>query len=320
MTVYPRVPLNPETIKVVSDVLGIPAEEACVLENYRRFTNIMTNPSTNALVYKEKRRIKFNDIEVKITIVRPIGREDEILPVILYLHGGGWVLGSYDIFSVSTDELVNRSNACLVYVDYSLSPEVKYPVALEECYATLCWIQKNADSIKVDSSRLAVAGDSAGGNLSTALALLSKQRGNTGISQQVLIYPVTDSIFETCSYEEHKDDPVINRNIMKYFWESYIRDENDYNLPLLAPLKSKMEDLKGLPPALVITAESDVLKDEGEAYAKKLKKAGVPTVSIRYNNSSHGFYSLGTPNISKEGILAIQQTASWLKEEWNIEL
>lgn len=130
---------------------------------------------------------------------------------------------------------------------------------------------------------------------------------------------MTDSNFETFSYEEHKDDPFIHRDMMKYFWQSYIRDENDYNLPLLAPLKSKLEDLKGLPPALVITAETDVLRDEGEAYAKKLKKAEMPTVSVRYNNASHGFFSLSTPSISAEGILAIQQTASWLKKEWNIE-
>ncbi|KAG1467050.1 hypothetical protein G6F56_004582 [Rhizopus delemar] len=318
MSKYPPIPLNLPTIELIKQILDVSAEEACTHESVRRFMSATAMPIDDT-VQKEDRTIEIDNIKVDISIVRPLEYKNKVLPVILLLHGGGWAFGDYSAFSAFISELVNRANACLVFVHYSLSPEVKHPVALEECYAALCWIQKNANSLNIDSSRLAVAGDSAGGNLSAALTLLSKQRGNTGISQQVLFYPVTDSNFETSTYEEYKDDIFLDRAMMKHVWEVYVRNKEDYDLPLLAPLKSTVEELKGLPPALIINAEIDVLRDDGEAYARKLKKAGVNTISTRYNNVRHAFVTLATPTICPEGILAIQQTVNWLKKEWKTE-
>ncbi|KAI8644978.1 alpha/beta hydrolase fold-domain-containing protein [Parasitella parasitica] len=267
-----------------------------------------------APVEKEDREIVYNNIQVNISILRPLGSRDKVLPVIMFLHGGGWVFGSYNSHKILTNELVNLIPACVIFVHYTLSPEVKYPIALEECYAALCWIQENAASIHVDPHRLAVSGDSAGGNLCAALTILAKSRQNKGISYQVLYYPVLDVDFYNESYNQNKDNVFLPRTTMQYVWDAYTRVDQ-YALPTVVPMSAAVEALQDLPPALVITAESDVLRSEGEAYAKKLNEAGVDALCVRYNGIGHGFVTM--PILRPQGIAAIEQTVALLGKHWS---
>ncbi|KAJ8655486.1 hypothetical protein O0I10_008772 [Lichtheimia ornata] len=253
---------------------------------------------------------------VSLTITRPVGSENETLPVILFLHGGGWVIGSNNTHSPIRCELTTRAHAVVVFVNYSLSPEVRFPVAIEECYDALEWVLKNGASINADPSTLAVAGDSAGGNLSTVMCLLAKQRGlKDAIKLAILIYPVTDANFDTGSYNEFHEGYFLTRKVMKWFWDHYLPDEEERRKNILAcPLNATLDDLRGLPRTLVITAEADVLRDEGEAYARKLMAAGVPVVTTRYLGMIHGVYNIGL--LSPSAISAIDQMVGELKSVW----
>jgi len=202
--------------------------------------------------------------ETMIQIVRPAGvSENQLLPVVMYFHGGGWVLGGFDTHERLIKELANNANVSVVYVNYTLSPEAKYPVALEEAYAATKWVAENGQEINVNSSRLAVAGDSVGGNMATAVTMLAKERGGPIISFQALFYPVTDVNFNTPSYLEYKNDYHLTRDAMIWFWTNYL-DNKTTNIkdPLVSPLQASIEQLQGLPPTLVITDENDVLRDE----------------------------------------------------------
>lgn len=230
--------------------------------------------------------------------------------------------------------MVNLLDCCVIFVHYSCSPEVKYPFALEECYAALCWIQGNAASIYATAEGLVVSGDSAGGNLAAALTskykhpppfkihcllipffktVLAKQRDNQGISYQVLYYPVTDVNFETESYIENQNDAFLPRTTMQYFWDAYLEGSSQYTNPTAVPMAC--ENLQNLPPALIITAEEDVLRTEAELYGKRLTQAGVNTLSVRYIGVGHGFLTMNFLN--PQAIAAINQTMAILKSHWN---
>jgi acetyl esterase len=226
-----------------------------------------------------------------VRIVRPkhlIGR----LPVVIYFHGGGWVLGDKETHDRLIREIANGAKAAVVFIDYSLAPEVQYPVAIEEAYAATKWLAENGKSINLDPSRLAVAGDSVGGNMATAVTLLAKERGGPKIGFQVLFYPVTDASFDTPSYHQFAEGYFLTREAMKWFWNHYAPDLASRNQPMAAPLRASTEQLRGLPPALVITGECDVLRDEGEAYARKLDDAGVTVTMTRYPGIIHDFVML----------------------------
>ncbi|KAI9253225.1 alpha/beta hydrolase fold-domain-containing protein [Sporodiniella umbellata] len=319
MSIAPPVPLGEATIQSLSLALGVSKEDAVKLENYRLFYDAIFFYHELDKEYRKDSIIEYEGQKIKISIIKPKEHNNQVLPVILYIHGGGWILGDIKCYNKQLHEATNCAKAYIVFPYYSLSPEVKYPVALEECYTTLQWIQKSGETLKFDTSRLAVAGDSAGGNLAAALTILSKRRENKGIKQQVLYYPITDNNFETESYQQYKDNRFLNANTLKYMWNMYARHEDDFKYPLLAPLKATQEDLEGLPPALVIAAEMDPLRTESELYARKLQKANVETVSVRYNGVEHGFVTTSTPAISPEGIQAIQQTSEWLKDKWFLE-
>ncbi|KGF73609.1 lipase [Neosynechococcus sphagnicola sy1] len=229
--------------------------------------------------------------EVSIRIVRPPGNHDR-LPVVMYFHGGGWVLGSKDTHDRLMREIANGAEAAVVFVDYTRSPEAPYPVAIEEAYAATQWIAENGAAIEVDAARLAVAGDSVGGNMAAAITLLAKERRGPAISFQVLFYPVTDANFETPSYQEFAEGYFLSREAMKWFWHHYAPDVAVREQPTASPLKSSIEQLTGLPSALVITGECDVLRDEGEAYAHKLIQAGVSVTALRYLGTIHDFVML----------------------------
>jgi acetyl esterase len=228
---------------------------------------------------------------VAIRIVRPKGGTGA-LPVVVYFHGGGWVLGDVDTHDRLIREIANGAQAAVVFVDYCRAPEARYPVAIEEAYAATKWVSENGKTIDVDSSRLAVAGDSVGGNMAAAVTLLAKQRGGPKIDFQLLFYPVTDADFDTPSYQQFAQGYFLTREAMKWFWDHYAPDVAIRTQPLASPLHATVEQLRGLPPALVINGECDVLRDEGEAYARKLIQAGVQVTALRYMGTIHDFVML----------------------------
>jgi acetyl esterase len=210
--------------------------------------------------------------------------------LVVYYHGGGWVLGDLETHDATCRRLANASDCIVVAVDYRLAPEHKFPAAVEDCYAAALWAAENAASLGVDAARVAVAGDSAGGNLAAVVSLLAKQRGGPPLAHQALIYPVTDFDFQRPSYQENAEGYLLTRQAMEWFWRQYLNDDAEGADPLASPLRAP--DLRGLPPATVITAEYDPLRDEGEVYAERLAQAGVPTTCVRYLGQIHGFISL----------------------------
>jgi acetyl esterase/lipase len=229
--------------------------------------------------------------EVKVRIVKPEGAKGQ-LPVIIYIHGAGWVFGNAHTHDRLVRELAVGAEAAVVFPEYDLSPEARYPVALEQTFATAQWVAKHGTESGLDGSRIAVAGDSVGGNMAAALTLLAKQRGGINLLQQVLFYPVTDANFDTESYHHFETGYFLRRDAMQWFWDQYTTDPEERAQITASPLRATTEQLTGLPPALVITAEADVLRDEGEAYAAKLRAAAVPVTQIRFGGIIHDFVML----------------------------
>jgi len=252
--------------------------------------------------------------EISIQIVRPQGSRNETLPVVMYFHGGGWVLGGFDTHDRLLRELANGAHAAIIFVNYTRSPEAKYPIPVVEGYAATKWIAENGQTINVDPSRLAVAGDSAGGNIATAVALLAKERGGNPITFQLLFYPVTDANFDTPSYLKYQEDYFLTREAMKWFWNNYLSNDTNRKEPTVCPLQASVEQLIGLPPTLIIVGENDVLRDEGEAYAHKLMQAGVITTATRYLGTIHDFVMLNAITDTPAARSAIDQASHTLKE------
>ncbi|MFF4685029.1 alpha/beta hydrolase [Streptomyces sp. NPDC001307] len=228
---------------------------------------------------------------VRARIVRPAGARGT-LPVILYIHGAGWVFGNAHTHDRLVRELAAGTDAAVVFPEYDLSPEARYPVAIEQNYAVAQWVVEQGGTKGLDGSRLAVAGDSVGGNMTAALTLMAKERGGPALVQQVLFYPVTDASFDTPSYHQFATGYFLRRDGMQWFWDQYTTDESERAQITASPLRATTEQLTGLPPALVITGEADVLRDEGEAYANKLRKAGVPVTAVRFQGIIHDFVML----------------------------
>lgn len=229
--------------------------------------------------------------QVSLRIVRPPDAEGD-LPVILYIHGAGWVFGNAHTHDRLVRELAVGVNAAVVFPNYSLSPEAKYPVAIEECYAALQWIAENGRKHGLDAAQLAIAGDSVGGNMAAALTLMAKDRGGPTIHKQLLFYPVTDADFDTESYHQFATGYFLRRDAMIWFWDQYTIDPKMRSEITASPLRASVEQLRGLPPALVISAEADVLRDGAEAYANKLREAGVPVTAARFQGTIHDFVML----------------------------
>ena len=247
---------------------------------------------------------------VPVRVVRPEGATGP-LPVILYIHGAGWVFGNSHTHDRLIRELAAGANAAVVFPEYSLSPEARYPVAIEESYAVAQWIGHNDQGL--DGSRIAIAGDSVGGNMTAALTLLAKQRGDVAFTGQVLFYPVTDANFDTPSYHEFAEGYFLRRDAMQWFWDQYTTDPAQRAEITASPLRATTEQLSGLPQALVITGEADVLRDEGEAYASKLREAGVPVTAVRYQGIIHDFVMLNALSGTHAARAAIAQAVSFLK-------
>ncbi|MDT0570786.1 alpha/beta hydrolase [Streptomyces sp. DSM 3412] len=228
---------------------------------------------------------------VRARIVRPAGAEG-VLPVILYIHGAGWVFGNAHTHDRLVRELAVGARAAVVFPEYDLSPEARYPVAIEQNYAVAKWVVEQGASKDLDGARLAVAGDSVGGNMTAALTLMAKQRGDVPLVHQVLFYPVTDASFDTGSYHQFATGYFLRRDGMQWFWDQYTTDEAERAQITASPLRAGVDQLRDLPPALVITGEADVLRDEGEAYANKLREAGVAVTAVRFQGIIHDFVML----------------------------
>ncbi|WP_055716765.1 alpha/beta hydrolase [Streptomyces torulosus] len=250
--------------------------------------------------------------EVRARIVRPAGAEG-VLPVILYIHGAGWVFGNAHTHDRLVRELAVGARAAVVFPEYDLSPEARYPVAVEQNYAVARWIVAEGAQHRLDAARIAVAGDSVGGNMSAALTLMAKERGDVPLVQQVLFYPVTDAAFDTGSYRQFAEGYFLRRDAMRWFWDQYTTSERERAQITASPLRASVDQLAGLPPALVITAEADVLRDEGEAYANKLREAGVPVTAVRYQGVIHDFVMLNALRETRAAEAAITQAIVTLR-------
>jgi len=225
--------------------------------------------------------------KIPVRLYMPESSGGEALPVLVFFHGGGWVVCNLDTHDTLCRQLANAVGCAVVAVDYRLAPEHKYPAAVEDSYAATKWVMENADTFGGDPARVAVGGDSAGGNLATVVSLMARDRGESTPVCQILIYPVTDYDLERPSYDENAEGYVLTKAVMRWFWDCYLeRDEDGYQ-PYASPIRA--ETLVGLPPALVITSEYDPLRDEGEAYAARLSESGVPVEQIRYDGMIHPF-------------------------------
>ncbi|MFI1769917.1 alpha/beta hydrolase [Streptomyces sp. NPDC020800] len=250
--------------------------------------------------------------DVRVRLVKPKGATGE-LPVILYMHGGGWVLGNADTHDRLVRELAVGVQAAVAFVEYTPSPEAHYPVAIEQGYATAQWITREGASKGLDARRMAVAGDSVGGNMTAALALLAKERGDVTFVQQSMYYPVTDANMDTKSYDQFDTGYYLSRKAMEWFWDSYTTDPKQRAEITASPNHATTEQLADLPPALLIVDEADVLRDEGEAYAAKLRAADVPVTTVRYDGIVHDFMMINSLRQSKATRAAVEQAISVLR-------
>ncbi|MCZ4608985.1 esterase [Streptomyces sp. WAC 01325] len=255
--------------------------------------------------------------EVRVRVVRPAGATGT-LPVIIYIHGAGWVFGNAHTHDRLVRELAVGTGAAVVFPEYDLSPEARYPVAIEQNYAVAQWVVREGADNGLDAGRIAVAGDSVGGNMTAALTLMAKERGDVPLVQQVLFYPVTDASFDTASYRQFAEGYFLRRDAMQWFWDQYTTEEAERAQITASPLRAGVEQLQGLPPALVITAEADVLRDEGEAYAGKLREAGVPVTAVRYQGVIHDFVMLNALRETRGAEAAIGQAVSVLRGAFGV--
>ena len=309
------------------------------IKSFLEYQNSQEGPQIYELSVKEARKVLLSvqkidvnilpaDIEdlnisggpngnVSIRIVRPKGI-DNILPVVMYFHGGGWVLGDKNTHDRLIREIANGSNAAVVFVNYTPSPEAKYPVAIEEAYAATKYIAENGNKHNLDPSRLVAAGDSVGGNMAAVVAMMAKDRGGPDIIFQLLFYPVTDANFDTASYQEFATDHWLSIDAMKWYWDNYLPDKEKRKEPTASPLQASLNQLKDLPPAMVINGEFDILRDEGQAYAHKLIKAGVRVTAVRYLGTIHDFVMLNPITETPATRAAIKQANEMLRNVFNI--
>ncbi len=250
---------------------------------------------------------------VKLYIMTPDHAADR--PGVLYfIHGGVWLVGNFQNHQRLLRDLVVGSGQVGVFVEYTPLPAAKFPTQMEESYAGLKWVAAHAGEFGADGSRIAVAGNSVGGDMTTAITLMAKDRNGPKISYQVLFIPATDASVDTASYHEFGTGRFLTRAFMKYGWDLYAPDERTRDNPYVSPLRASNQELTGLPPALVITAENDPLRDEGEAYARKLMDAGVTVATVRYNGMIHDFVALNALRHLPETVAALQQASDGIRE------
>ena len=304
-------PLDPQVIKVLEEAaaLKLPAYHDLSPAEARKQMLDLAPPVDPLLAVKrvEDRSIPGPVGEIPIRLYYPSGNPP--FAVLVYFHGGGWVIGDLDTHHGVCHAIAKTSGCLVVSVDYRLAPEHCHPAAVEDAYAATHWVADNSDAIQADPNRFAVGGDSAGGHLAAVVAQMARDRKGPCIDLQVLIYPITNYDFNTTSYTENKEGYMLTRDLMKWFWSLYVQDEGEANHPYVSPLQA--ENLSDLPQALIITAEYDPLRDEGEAYGKRLQKAGVKVVLLRYDGMIHGFLRM-TARLDKAKA-ALNEVAGALK-------
>jgi acetyl esterase len=260
-----------------------PTEARKVLEGAQASVNVDYSG-----IEESEKTINADGYQILLNIVRPAGATDK-LPVFIFIHGGGWVLGDYPTHKRMVRDLVVDSGFAAVFVNYTRTPDAAYPRAVNEIYAATKWVAENGDEINVDGKNLAVVGNSVGGNMTAVTALKAKENGGPHIKLQILLWPIVDADFETESYKQFGEKRFLTTPLMKWMYDLYIPDPEKRKDIYASPLQATIEQLKDLPPALVITGESDILRDEGEAYGRKLDEAGVPVTTVRYNGMIHDF-------------------------------
>jgi acetyl esterase/lipase len=268
---------------------GVPLETLSKEDARKVLVNAQTsvNVDLSGIEVSEK-TITSDGYKVKLDIVRPQGAKGA-LPVFIFVHGGGWVLGDFPTHKRLVRDLVVLSGCAAVFVNYTPSPEARYPQAINEIYAATKWVAAHGNEINVDGKKLAIVGNSVGGNMAAVTAIMAKEKGGPDIKLQVLLWPVTDARFDTESYGKYGEDRFLTTSVMKWMWDQYTTDENARRSHYASPLRASVEQLSGLPPALIQVAENDILRDEGEAYGRKLDEAGVRATTIRYNGMIHDF-------------------------------
>jgi Esterase/lipase len=302
-------------LKAVNEATPMPVEQMTVenaRQTYAYATSVGNNPDLSGTEVTEK-TIQQDGLNIKLHIVRPAGVTKNI-PAFLYFHGGIWFMGDFKTHEALLHDLVLKTGMAAVFVDFTRTPDAYFPQQNNEAYAATKWIAIHGKEVKIDGSRLAVAGNSIGGNMAAVVALMAKDKGGPAIKLQVLISPVTDANFETASYNQFATGRFLTKGLMMKGWDLYIPNPSDRKSIYASPLQATTEQLKGLPPALVITEESDVLRDEGEAYARKLDEAGVYTISTRYNGMIHDFVIINALHALPSTQSAIEQVADALKQ------
>jgi acetyl esterase len=304
-------PLDPQVEKVLEDAaaLRLPAYQDLSPTQARKQMRDQSPPVQTALSVKKvvDRKIPGPSGDIPIRLYYPAGNAP--FPVLVYFHGGGWVIGDLDTHHGFCHALAKTSGCLVVAVDYRLAPEHRYPAAVEDAYAATKWIAENSELIQADPDRFAVCGDSAGGHLAAVVSLMARDRNGPRIDLQILIYPITDCSFGTPSYEENREGYMLTRDLMKWFWNHFINTESEADDPYVSPLRAK--SFSDLPQALILTAEYDPLRDEGEAYANKLQGAGVNVTLTRYPGMIHAFIRM-TAQLDKANE-ALDQVAGILR-------
>ncbi len=303
-----------EFLKGLNEAGAPPIESLTPIEARKVLSDAQASVNVDLSGIEEaEKTITADGYTVKLNIVRPEGKK-EILPVFIFIHGGGWVLGDFPTHKRMVRNLVVLSGAASVFVNYTPTPDAAYPQAINEIYAATRWVAENGSEINVDGKRLAVVGNSVGGNMTAVTALKAKANGGPEIKLQVMMWPIVDANFETESYQQFGKDRFLSKSLMMWMYEMYIEDPEKRKDIYASPLQANIEQLKGLPPALIQVAANDILRDEGEAYGRKLDEAGVPVTCIRYNGMIHDFGLLnGLANVSAVRSLFVHAAAELKK-------
>ena len=275
-------------LKVLNSSGGPPLESLPPLEAREVLVNAQASaPVDLSGIEESEKTITADGYTLKLNVVRPEGVKGK-LPVFIFIHGGGWVLGDYPTHKRMVRDLVVLTGFAGVFVNYTRTPDARYPQAINEIYAATKWVAEHGDEIEVDGKNLAVVGNSVGGNMTAVTALKAKEKGGPTIKVHIMMWPVADANFETESYKQFGDKRFLTAPLMKWMFDLYANDAQRHEI-YVSPLKASVEQLKGLPPALIQVAESDILRDEGEAYGRKLDEAGVKVTTVRYDGMIHDF-------------------------------
>lgn len=284
--------LSPETkrfLRILNTSESIPLENLSIKEIRNIFIDAQVGIEVDLSGIEEsERRISYNGDTLKLNIIRPEGNTKK-LPVFIFIHGGGWVLGDYSSHKRMVRDLVVASGHAAVFVNYSLSPESQYPAAINEIYAVTKWVSEHGNEMNLDGKKLGIVGNSVGGNMAIVTALMAKERKGPEIKVQILLWPVTDARFNTLSYYKYGKERFLSTSLMKWMFDQYTTDSEKRKEIYISPLRATIPQLKGLPPTLIITAENDILRDEAEAFGRKLELADVTVTTVRYNGVIHDF-------------------------------